>query len=362
VTRDTLEKILDRLPELSIAVFGDFFLDRYFIIESALAERSVETGLTAHQVVGKRLTPGAAGTVVSNLRALGVGEVVCIGAIGTDGEGYELKKALRRIGATYHTWLIESRHIVTPCYTKPMLRENGKERELERIDIKNRTPLPVGIEDELIERLETVLSEVSGVIVADQVQERNCGMVTDKVRGRLEELARQHPRKVFFADSRLRIGEFRNVITKPNMFEAVNAIRGDARTDAVGGIKEFTLEEAQDCGRKLSLLTQRDVYMTAQEHGIYIFGENQTHVPAVRVEGEIDPVGAGDSCTAGIVSALCAGASPEDAAFLGNIVASVTVQKIGETGTASPEEVLNRFEEIQHGAQNLLPSSEFLKT
>jgi rfaE bifunctional protein kinase chain/domain len=347
VTRSNLEKLLNRLPELSIAVLGDFFLDRYFVIESELAERSVETGLTAHQVVGRRLTPGAAGTVVSNLKALGVGEVICIGAIGMDGEGYELKNALRRVGAAYHNWLLESKDIVTPCYTKPMLRENGKERELERIDIKNRTPLPVGIEDELINRLEAVLPNVNGVVIADQVQERNCGVVTDRVRGRLGELAQQYPQKVFLADSRLRIGEFRNVITKPNMFEAVNAIRGDARTDAVGGIKEFTLEEAQDCGKKLSLLTQRDVYMTAQEQGIYIFGENQIHVPAMRVEGEIDPVGAGDSCTAGIVSALCAGASPEEAAFLGNIVASITVKKIGETGTASPEEVLTRFEEIR---------------
>lgn len=347
MTRSNLEKLLNRLPELSIAVLGDFFLDRYFVIESELAERSVETGLTAHQVVGRRLTPGAAGTVVSNLKALGVGEVICIGAIGMDGEGYELKNALRRVGAAYHNWLLESKDIVTPCYTKPMLRENGKERELERIDIKNRTPLPVGIEDELINRLEAVLPNVNGVVIADQVQERNCGVVTDRVRGRLGELAQQYPQKVFLADSRLRIGEFRNVITKPNMFEAVNAIRGDARTDAVGGIKEFTLEEAQDCGKKLSLLTQRDVYMTAQEQGIYIFGENQIHVPAMRVEGEIDPVGAGDSCTAGIVSALCAGASPEEAAFLGNIVASITVKKIGETGTASPEEVLTRFEEIR---------------
>ena len=57
------------------------------------------------------------------------------------------------------------------------------------------------------------------------------------------------------------------------------------------------------------------------------------------VTGEIDPVGAGDSCTSGIVSALCAGASPEEAGLLGNLVASVTVQKLGTTGTASPEEI-----------------------
>lgn len=347
MTRRKLESILERLPDLSIAVFGDFFLDRYFVIESSLAERSVETGLTAHQVVRKRLSPGAAGTVASNLRALGVGDVICIGAIGADGEGYELKEALRRLGASYDSWLLESSDIATPCYTKPMLRERGQERELERIDIKNRAPMPCKIESALIDKLEAVLDTTQGVIIADQVQERNFGAVTDGVRGKLGELARKHHDTVFFADSRLRIGEFRGVITKPNMFEAVNAIRGGARKDSADAMSEFTLEDAKACAAELRKQTGQDVYMTAQEEGIFIFGEPPIHVSAVRVEGEIDPVGAGDSCTAGVVSALCAGATSEEAALLGNLVASITVQKIGQTGTATPGEVLARFDEHQ---------------
>ena len=47
----------------------------------------------------------------------------------------------------------------------------------------------------------------------------------------------------------------------------------------------------------------------------------------------------------GIVSALCGGATLEEAALLGNIVASITVRKIGQTGTASPEEVVACFTE-----------------
>jgi sugar/nucleoside kinase (ribokinase family) len=55
-------------------------------------------------------------------------------------------------------------------------------------------------------------------------------------------------------------------------------------------------------------------------------------------------VGAGDSTTAGIVSSLCAGASLEEAGLVGNLVASITIQQIGTTGTASPEQVLERFD------------------
>ncbi len=348
MNRAELERILRRLPELTVVAFGDFFLDRYFVIESSLAERSVETGLIARQVVAKRLTPGAAGTVVSNLKALGVGTVICIGAIGADGEGYELRAALDRIGAVHDGWLVESQKLFTPCYTKPMLRENGRERELERIDIKNRAPMPVSVQDETLSLLRKSLPQAQGVIIADQVQERDFGVVTDRAREELAQLADRNWDEVFFADSRVRIAEFRRVITKPNKYEAVNAIRGSARVDSAGGgIEDFTLADAKVCAGELHKLTQQTVFMTAQEEGIYVFNDDVAHVPAVQVEGEVDPVGAGDSCTAGIVSALCAGATQEDAALLGNIVASITVQKLGQTGTATPAEVLARFEEYE---------------
>jgi sugar/nucleoside kinase (ribokinase family) len=71
-----------------------------------------------------------------------------------------------------------------------------------------------------------------------------------------------------------------------------------------------------------------------------------THVPGYAVAGPIDIVGAGDSTTAGIVCGLCAGATPVEAAALGNLVASITIQQIGTTGTASPEQVIARWREI----------------
>ncbi|MGL4553860.1 MAG: PfkB family carbohydrate kinase, partial [Gemmataceae bacterium] len=55
--------------------------------------------------------------------------------------------------------------------------------------------------------------------------------------------------------------------------------------------------------------------------------------------GPVDPVGAGDSTTAGILCALAAGLCLTDAAAFGCLVASVTVRKIGTTGTASPDEL-----------------------
>ena len=89
-----LEQVLRRLPGLTIGVLGDLFLDRYLDIDAALTERSIETGLDAYQVVRVRSYPGAAGTVINNLAALGAGGVMPVSVIGDDGEGYELRQAL----------------------------------------------------------------------------------------------------------------------------------------------------------------------------------------------------------------------------------------------------------------------------
>ena len=71
------------------------------------------------------------------------------------------------------------------------------------------------------------------------------------------------------------------------------------------------------------------------------------HVPGIALETETDPVGAGDSVSAAIVATLCGGSGYLEAAQVGNLVASVTVTKIGTTGAASHAEVIDRFREIR---------------
>jgi sugar/nucleoside kinase (ribokinase family) len=68
-----------------------------------------------------------------------------------------------------------------------------------------------------------------------------------------------------------------------------------------------------------------------------------TLVPGVRVADPIDPTGAGDSASAGAVLGLCAGAELPEAALLGNLVASITVQQIATTGVARPEQLVPRL-------------------
>src|SRR5881275_625473 len=106
LTTTTIERILTSIPNRTIGVLGDLFLDRYLDLDASLTEPSVETGLDACQVVRVRSYPGAAGTVINNLVALGVGQVCPIAVIGDDGEGYELRQALARMPAVDATGII----------------------------------------------------------------------------------------------------------------------------------------------------------------------------------------------------------------------------------------------------------------
>jgi bifunctional ADP-heptose synthase (sugar kinase/adenylyltransferase) len=324
-----IDQILTALPARRIGVLGDLFLDRYLDLDASLTEPSVETGLDAYQVVRVRSYPGALGTVINNLAALGVGTIRPIAFYGDDGEGYELQQALAQLPAVQtRRGLLVAPSRRTPTYTKPILIRTGEQpRELNRFDIKNRTPTSIAVEKILIEYLDACWGEIDALIVVDQVSEPDCGVVTRRVRDRIAELAAGTPNKFVLADSRENIFEFRNVCVKPNEQEAAGYPDGP---------QMFAVENG------------RHVFLTLGELGIQVFDPSgrETHVPAYPVTGPTDIVGAGDSTSAGIACAVMAGATFEQAAAFGNLVASITVQQIGVTGTATPDQVRERWRQV----------------
>jgi bifunctional ADP-heptose synthase (sugar kinase/adenylyltransferase) len=340
LTEGRLEQILHRIPHLAIGVLGDLFLDRYLDIDATLTEPSIETGLDAYQVVRVRNYPGAAGTVISNLAALSVNDIIPVSVVGDDGEWYELRVALDELGASIEwTYIVTCEERRTPTYTKPMLHQAGQiPRELNRLDIKNRTHLPSDAEESVLSGLTEAIPALDVLLVLDQVSEPECGVITTRMRDLLAEMGEAYPDKLIVADSRERIGLFRNVWTKPNFAECRRAVTGP--------------DDPAACAVQLAQQTGRPVFCTLSERGIVVADPRHNparvaHVPAYPASGPIDPVGAGDSTSAGIACALAAGATLEEAAAFGNLVASITIQQIGITGTATPEQVRQRWREVR---------------
>ncbi len=325
---DRFHAITGQYPRLRIAVVGDFFLDRYLNIDPARDETSIETGLTVYNVVEVRSQPGAAGTILNNLVALGIGEIHAVGFCGDDGEGYELRRALSaRSGVVLSDFLtVASRR--TPVYCKPMVIEPGQPpRELNRLDSKNWTPTPDDVQQDLATRVLAIARKADVLLLLDQVDRPETGVVTRRVREAARRALDENPRLIVLADSRRGLHEFPPIGFKMNSAELARMTGSDpTRLDAVD-------RQATSLAGK----TGQPVFITMAEQGIVgaLPGRASEHVHALPIHGPIDIVGAGDSVTANLAAALASGADLREAMELAMAAASLVIHQLGTTGTAS---------------------------
>lgn len=327
-----LHQLLDHAPRLTIGLLGDLFLDRYLELDPALNEMSIETGLEAYQVQRVRNSPGAMGTVMNNLAAIGVGQLVPLAVIGDDGHGDDLMRAMRRLPCDPRQ-VIRDPGRLTPTYMKPMrLESGGMWSEMNRLDFRTRGPLATEVCQQVEDALRAKFDQCDGWIVLDQVNESDWGVVNTSIRGVLAELMTAAPHKLVFIDSRQHLDRFTSGVLKANRDELLHVA-------TTGGEPTATVART---AAQLALRNDRPVFCTLGADGILVARPNAVPeiIPGISVAGPVDIVGAGDSATSGIVTALLSGATETEAAEFGNLVASITVQQLGTTGTATPGQIL----------------------
>lgn len=329
-----INKILKDQKQPVITVFGDFCLDKYLYIDAIRDELSVETGLPAFQVAQKKLYAGAAGTITNNLRGLGA-EVCCVGILGDDGDGYELERCLKTVGAETR-FMVHTDDRNTCTYEKPIRCQNGSEAEINRLDIRNFTKTPMPLQEKLIENLERVVGESHAVIICDQFEEEDLAAVTVHVRDALGNMAKAYNEVIFYADSRRYVDKFHNCIIKCNQKEI-------ARIFDVGSGTVDT-DTALEYAARLYKRNGKPVYVTLGEYGSIVFDGYPHKIPSFRVEGPLDIVGAGDAFNAAAVFALAKGASFEEAALVGNAASSIVIKQIRVTGTAKLPDIISMLE------------------
>ncbi len=320
----TTKEVLASLPALSALVVGDVCLDRWCYYEPQLAEASRETTIPRVAVVEFERTPGAAGTVASNLAALGVGRVAVLGVIGEDGHGFELERALdaRRIE---HSALVRDPAVLTFTYTKLINRSNGIE-DLPRVDYLTPRDLPDDVTSQVVERFERIAPQFDVVLVSDQMEIDAGGVVTPQLRNAISRFAAGRPDTVVFVDSRARGELFRNVLVKLNEDEAAQAC---AR-----------LRVETDYEKLRGQIGYDSLMVTHGPRGVSVVGtKGITIVPARNAPSPVDICGAGDSFSAGAALVLRITGDPVEAAHFGNLVASITIMQRG-TGTATPGDIL----------------------
>jgi len=316
---------LERLGRGRIGVIGDFCLDVYWHADMTKSELSRETPHFPLPIVKERLSPGGAGNVVANLLALEPKKVFAVGVFGDDWRGQTLGDLLKKAGADISGVIYDS-YRVTDTYVKPLRKGYADNVVYEdpRLDFANYEALSAAVEKRLLAAIDRVAKKVDVLCVCDQMP---FGCITKAVRERICALAAGG--LTVIADSRDRIALYSGVIVKPNEIEASRVFMEKIAPDAF-----------EKLAKALEKRTGRPAIVTAGARGCYVSqGGKVEHVPACRVEGEIDFCGAGDTFLSALACATAAGFALVDAATIGCSASAVTIKKLKTTGTANRKEL-----------------------
>lgn len=330
LNKDRIREIESALREKTVAIIGDFCLDIYWQADMTRSELSRETPHFPLPVVEERISLGAGGNVAANLAALRPKEILAVSLYGDDWRGNLLAEQVRKIGISPDR-LVPSGMKFTNAYCKPLRKGiSATVYEDPRLDFENDAAISAKTEQSVIRRLHEIAETADVLCVADQFR---YGIVTDAVRKEIVALAKNGLPVV--VDSRYRIAYYTDCILKPNEVECWKAVYGD---NGYLFADEAAFLNAAD---RLSERNHAAVFCTLGEKGSYLTdGITRIRTSARQLAGPLDICGAGDTTLSAFTCALAAGADFGEAAELAALASAVTVKKIGETGTATFDEIL----------------------
>ncbi|MEP6992966.1 MAG: bifunctional ADP-heptose synthase [Acidobacteriota bacterium] len=329
VSRQRLAELIGAFSGRRLVVAGDFVLDRFILGEPKRVSREAPVLILRH--VREDSLPGGAGNTAANVRALG-GEPVCVGVTGRDEGGKTLREILRARGIPSDGFL-EVSNYRTPTKTRILGgASHGIKQQIVRYDIEDNVPRQEALTAELDARLRTAARGAHGAILSDYGYGSISASAVASLRQALPSGAR------ICVDSRHRLAEFTDVdAATPNeeeLEESAGAPLGDS--DERLALAGSALRQRMRCPCLL---------VTRGSRGMALFDGDAPPLP-IPVHGTdqvADVTGAGDTVLATFALALCAGATPLEAALLSNFAGGTVVTKMG-TAVVTPEELRTAVE------------------
>ncbi len=302
----------------SILVVGDLMIDRY--IMGSATRLSPEAPVPVVNVKNETATLGGAGNVVQNLVALGA-KVSIAGMIGDDAGGQQVIEILKNDGVETES-LVKDSSRPTTVKTRVLVGSH----QLVRIDRETTNPISIELENQLVEKFESVIENKDIVIFSDY----NKGLFALSLTQRLIKIANQHQKKVIVDPKGLNYEKYSGAyIIKPNRKELAEAAK-------VEGIK--TNEDIQKAAEIILNQTNAAyLIVTLSEDGMAIISKDRTQLLSVKATEVFDVTGAGDTVIATIAYFLAVGFSIEEACELANHAAAIVIRHIGSATTTIDE-------------------------
>lgn len=324
-----VKDILEKIKSSKIAVYGDFCLDAYWIMDARGSEVSVETGLKAEAVSSHYYSPGGASNIVANLSALNPAQIKAIAVIGNDIYGRELTAQLKELNADTTSLVIQKENFNTYTYLK---KYNG-DVEDPRNDFGVYNQRTKETDDKILANIREALQEYDVLIFNQQVQgSLNNPAFIDGA----NEIFKEFDDKIIIVDSRHYNDQFKNIYRKTNDIE-IAGLCGQT----INPSETIPYADLRKYGTQEFNTTNKPVIVTCGSRGVLVFDKEGIHeVPGIQLTSKLDTVGAGDTGISAIGLCLAAGLSPAESATFGNYASAVTVQKLFTTGTANAEEIL----------------------
>ncbi len=322
----TLEKMVDRFPEVKILVVGDIMMDRFIWgkVSRISPEAPVPVVLVDNRDASETFGLGGAANVANNIHSLG-GKALLCGIVGNDEMGKRIKGQLAEKGIGHRIFIEEGRQ------TTVKTRVFANQQQVVRIDRETIEHPKISILRELSNFVMNEIDDVEGVILSDYGK----GLLTGTlIRGMIRKARKA--RKFIMVDPKLRNLRFYRgaTVVTPNTKEASEASRVPVVDgSSIGKIGEKLLKE----------LKCKALVITRGEEGMAIFEPHRKPV-YVRTEARevYDVTGAGDTVIGTLALALGSGTNVcvKEAATLANYAAGIVVGKMG-TGTATRKDLLD---------------------
>ncbi|CAN5533507.1 D-glycero-beta-D-manno-heptose-7-phosphate kinase [soil metagenome] len=328
---ERIQHLLDHGRKQRLLVIGDVMLDEF--VWGKVTRISPEAPVPVVVVQSESCYPGGAANVARNLRPF-CNYVQISGIVGSDSFAKQLKSILAEEGIATDG-LIESSEMPTIVKTRIIARQ----QQVVRVDRETRIAVPTAVLEAAYESIGKLLPEIDGVIFEDYGK----GYLTQEFVDRVTKMVLDAG-KVLTADPNPGNPlQWKGATTvKPNRSEAFAMV---GKADPGAEDNPLADKPLQEVGATLlDRFATPSLLITLGEHGMILFEKGQPpfHTPT-RAQEVFDVSGAGDTAIALFTLALCAGATPREAAEISNHASGVVVGKLG-TATLTPEELLASFE------------------
>jgi D-beta-D-heptose 7-phosphate kinase/D-beta-D-heptose 1-phosphate adenosyltransferase len=330
--KNRLTKIVDKFPDMRIAVVGDLMLDVY--IWGKASRISPEAPVPIVQVKKKSCCLGGAANVMRNVVTLG-GNVKAYGVIGNDSDGEEMKKLFKEYSIDPETLCVDKLRRTTNKQ-----RVIASAQQLLRVDFEDTETLDDSIRQEIISKLTNLINseKIDAVIFEDYGK----GVLNEDMLNKIVALANS---KNIITALDPKPGHLMKVkgltVMKPNRNEAF-ALTGMFQNG--NGIPVQEDKQLHAVATQLLEEWEPDyLIISLAEQGMALFRKDHNMVVIPTKAREVyDVSGAGDTVIAAFTLALSTGANPVEAAEIANHAAGVVVGKVG-TVTVSKKELLESF-------------------